>query len=798
MTRAAAAMAFFLAFASGAQAVEPPSLAARIEAMRAAEAAGQAPKGEIPAELLPLAELIGDAVRARASGAEGADEAALAERRLAIAASLAAACPPCALELRLEAAEDALLRGRAAGALDVAIAIGLPTAEELAASARLEAVAARALGAPAVVAAIGPDADLATDPIAFRALSLVGFARLAEMDRLRLAADVAAAPGRLARGDARISALRAEAAATLARAARTELPIKPALAANLALARARAEPDAAARAPLLAQAAASFDPAIALAAKVEAWCASPRTAPFPGAGSRGVDALELLAACAEARAALAEGEAIARVASPFERVALRAASDDFSRVRGVLDALAARTASIDAFAAPAAAEQPIVAALALLAQGRAAFDGAPEAAERAAADRLVGPAIALRVAELAAASGDLSRAARIVTAAVRDFPALPAARPAVDLAIEIRRARAGRDAAAESEFDETLAVALARFPNDPERDAWALARADLALAAEHHAAEPARARQAVLVIAPNGPNAARRALREAEADWIALGSKRRDAEALAALAALANDVARLLATTPESARAEALAAAIALAGGRHEEAAERAERALVDPRIDARAAERAALAFLEAREELAKPPQIPAPIARESARSTAVAARIDAEIARRARTLSEAFLAKPAEAGAAIAPADAIARFVEVLAIRGEAAPASARMTAALVGGDPAAALRIAESADPADREAALLRAEALRASGGAEALAEAFAAMKSLAPAAATERDLLWWRAQAGMLEIARATGARPADIVARVNRLALLDSGFGDPRLARRFEALRREEAR
>ena len=94
--------------------------------------------------------------------------------------------------------------------------------------------------------------------------------------------------------------------------------------------------------------------------------------------------------------------------------------------------------------------------------------------------------------------------------------------------------------------------------------------------------------------------------------------------------------------------------------------------------------------------------------------------------------------------------------------------------------------------------------AEALRARGGDDdARLEAFALYRSLSPIAAAGRDRFWWRAQLAQLEMLAVQldtapaqpgrGADQADIVARVNRLALIDATLGGPSLAKRFEAVR-----
>lgn len=793
--------------------------AATLGAIRASELALDAQalerrmREESDATARELAAIALEAVRVRLAETGARElretEILLAGRRLALARRAGAACEACARELFLESAEDLLLRARAIGAADVAIAIGLPAPEELAASVRIEALAREALDEPVVAGAMKEGVDFATDAQGFRAAALAGLSALAEADRLRLAADLAAGPGLVARADPRERALRIAAAARLAQAAKTELRVGAALAATLAFARARADASASEREALLLSAAGAEDPALSFAARVESWARATgeRAFPVPRAGDAPaavVEALGLLAACTEARAQIRAGEPLRAIASPLERLLLRVKSADPTRVRPTIETLAARTAPIAALSRPADADAPVLTALALAAHGAPAFAASPELAERAAADPLLGPSIALRVAELAAAAGDLARAARVVTSAVRDFDGLPSARAAIELALEIDSARAKEDAAGESAYDASLAVALRRFPTDPARDAWAVARADLALHPSFHAAETARAREALLTVAPDGPAAPRRALREAEAAWIDLTARRaRSAderrEAAAQIRGDAERCARALAGSPDAARAETLAAVAALAAGAPEAAAERADRALAEPALDARTGERAALAAIEARSAIADAPQLPPEIARECARSTAVAARLDGELVRRTQSLAESLLARPPESGLSLAPAGDLARLADLARARGDAPSAiEARALAALLAGDCAEALRLSAGASDAQRSLDMLAAEALRCAGDDASRASAFERMKRLAPVSAAERDLVWWRAQLGQLEIAAATGTRRADIVSRVNRLALLDPGFADPRLARRFEALRAERSR
>jgi hypothetical protein len=115
---------------------------------------------------------------------------------------------------------------------------------------------------------------------------------------------------------------------------------------------------------------------------------------------------------------------------------------------------------------------------------------------------------------------------------------------------------------------------------------------------------------------------------------------------------------------------------------------------------------------------------------------------------------------------------------------------------AALDRGGAEELAREAVAADPDDRLAQWLLAEALRRRGDSAASVEAFSLYRATSPLSAQDRDRFWWRSQLAQLEMLAEQPGRSedrADIVARVNRLAAIDGSLGGPALAKRFEAVR-----
>jgi hypothetical protein len=114
--------------------------------------------------------------KARSAADVRAAEDSIALRRGALARALESRAPDAARELLLETAEDLLLRRIVADGSDAMLAIGLPTkAECTGVRETLDRVDAL-LASPAFAHALGAQAALATDPIAFRASFLAGIA----------------------------------------------------------------------------------------------------------------------------------------------------------------------------------------------------------------------------------------------------------------------------------------------------------------------------------------------------------------------------------------------------------------------------------------------------------------------------------------------------------------------------------------------------------------------------------------------------------------------------------------------
>lgn len=664
-------------------------------------------------------------------------------------------------ELLLESAEDLLLRRLAANATDAMLAAGLPSDAELDAALRISTIVRARLADPALDGP-GDEARL------FRARVLRGLSALLEHDLARL--DPHGHP------DGAADAARARAHAALDEAALSSIAAPGALAEMLALAEARTTTDPARRATLLATAARSQDAATAFVARLELWRDGGLRGDAPRTGS-GTDLLAQLSLAAEVRAHTDAGSDAAAVVAAIERWIDRAG-------RGAIEVAALRTARAVAMLPVAATSPPTLTALHLLLRRDAAAPLPREALLAAARDARVGPAVALRVAETLLRTGDADGAATLILDSLERFDALPSARGALEIALEVRRLRAlsavstrnaaadGADPPEDAALSEALRLACRRFEGDSGAPIW---RIELEFIEDAGAAVETRPFEA----GDAAPPWLVRALAARE-ELIAAESARTGGGARGATAA----VVRL-----EGALAMLAPSTESVAGHTH------AER---------RVALLAARRWLDLAASSDTGREAPAALGSLASASPAVGAHARALLSTLVDRAADALDRKrPREDSAPIratlgtfaALADAAAR-----AKGDDGAGATARAFRELLAGDHAAAVRAARDAlarATDERPRLWVLAEALRGTGTREALDEAFSCFRALAPITARERDDWWWRGQLGQLEVLAASDSAHestrADIVARVNQLLALDQGLGGEALRARFETLR-----
>ena len=842
---------------AGAQTAGAASAAADLDqafrAIRAAEVVGDSAglgawTGEqATPRVRARAALAAEAIRLRAA-ARTIPDAVAAEReierlRAALLERLALDAPLAARELSLESAEDLLLRMHAIPYGDASVAVGLASSAELGETRSLLATIEARLASPLVAPCFAPDAAIATDAAVFRAHALKGLAAALAADLARceadgLGAEVTADAARAAARDRSIAA-RAEAQRLLARAASCELPVPEALGDILALARGRVERDAALRDRLLARAADSGDPATALVARVTRWEDAGGRGAFPSVGNETtpLDALARVGYAAELRANMRARGGAESLAAPIERSLQRAGAESrdpaasMRRRRATAEWFAERLpADVRALGASSDAPAALFTVAALTPTGARLIDDSPEAAMRAARDPLVGPTIALRVAERLAARGDTESAADAIVAAIRSFDGLPAARDAMAIALDIRRTRG--DAAA---LDDALSLAIDRFGDDPAAFGWRFERVDLALRGAGGLqdlgglADLERASTLLGAVPTRGLDDSTRNnlfLRQIELEYARVtasglprsGAKRDELIAQVAelgKTATAFDIQSLPAIDPSTspwytktlpARVAAVRAAIALFTGDAIKACLLAERGYSDPFGDDATALRAAKTWIEAALVTGQPVHAPPQLRTFAARSPAFRDWLRSPLARHLDDAESAL----ADGTVAKDPPGAIDALATLLSAGLDSPLAETRAAQALgrlAALDRAGAERYAREALDAGSESRLVRwvlAEALRGraevemqmEGQMEAQMEAFTLYRELSPLAAADRDRFWWRAQLAQLELLAAQPSLAkgqADIVARVNRLTAIDGTLGGPALAKRFEAVR-----
>ena len=241
---------------------------------------------------------------------------------------------------------------------------------------------------------------------------------------------------------------REDAVRLLARARECELPIPEALGDVLTLAHGRAARDPSQRDRLLARAAESRDETISLVAKVVRWQDAGARGGLSHTVRDGADAPQLarLALAAEMRTHAARGASAAVIAAPLERALQRASAsssdpvESVGHLRATAEWIAARLPSgVQELATQEGTPATLFAIAALGLSGEAFLDANLAMAARAARDPLIGPLLALRVAERLAARGDTHRAATEIVEAVRRFPGLPTSREALMIALDLLR-----------------------------------------------------------------------------------------------------------------------------------------------------------------------------------------------------------------------------------------------------------------------------------------------------------------------------------------------------------------------
>ena len=753
-------------------------------------------------------------------------------------------------ELRLEAAEDLLLRRLAADSSDAALALGVATASERAAIENT-LVRVRSMLPEEVLQAVhaaAPDA-IATDPAMFRVAMLGGVLALAESDVERDgAADLAPGDAAAAVRAQRSNERRADAARLLGIASRTELPLPRPIADLLTLARARvAERGARERERLLAEAVRAADPAIALVAAIEQ---TPPGVRSPDNVARAEGALAVIAACAVARrdaVAVLAGESPANgaaasdamLAALFERSAseARKSGDAGDALTAVAAACAQRFDAPMRALAARPSTTPLYAALSVLRADAGGMrvelteDGSRNLralTDQAARDPGIAAWFAIPYASALVRldPANAPRASDLLLALAERSTPSDRTRAALAIALDERRARAARSLEDEARLIEALAVAARAFARDPARDDWMLESVDLAMFPRFGERDLARAEQLLAGVARvddarelraielslvRGPSttdlaslrARAAALERAPAtDTGAL--RARSGAARAALAQRAGDAAEAIALAARAIDADptSQAAERAVATWSASLVAERSDRGATESATESPADSGAqATAF-------AVPERLGDVVAR-SASSRALLASAAEALADRLDRMCDAGVATSTDAATRARLRDGGARLAALTSpltrrtdgSRGESTRAETmRALGLLLSSDAAArsAARGAVAARPDDRAAAWVLGEALLRSNDAKERAEGFAVLRDLAPIGDVERDRFWWRAQAAMLEtlaaeVARGDARRAADLAARANRLESIDPALGGPEIKKRIDDAR-----
>jgi hypothetical protein len=650
---------------------------------------------------------------------------------------------------------------------------------------------------------------------------------------------------------------REDAVRLLARARECELPTPEALGDVLTLAHGRAARDPSQRGRLLARAAESRDETISLVAKVVRWQDAGARGGLSHTVRDGADAPQLarLALAAEMRTHAARGASAAVIAAPLERALQRASAsssdpvESVGHLRATAEWIAARLPSgVQELATQEGTPATLFAIAAFGPSGEVFLDANLAMAARAARDPLIGPLLALRVAERLAARGDTHRAATEIVEAVRRFPGLPTSREALMIALDLLR-REG-DASSRA-LDDALQLAEVRFGavrdggvidavGSSDVVAWRLERLDLALFGAEDTRDLERASvllDAFRARALDNLVAVGVSLRRIELGFQRLSAPptpttKAAREELRVKLAELGETAGTLETQTESVlavtasdpalrhvaqRLSVVRAEIAMMLGDGATASALAERVLatnppgkvdaVDSRVREterlmlRAAKVAVLAGVrtDERETTTLAPFAVSPSLRTLAlQSPAFRAWLATPLAQLIANM-DLQLEESTTSTQLAAQIEALANLRSGDGAHHDVLSFLALAISRLALRDHLSAEMFARESLALDSHARHTRwilAESLRAQGEPEKVREAFATFRALAPMTTSDRDRYWWRGQLAQLEMIAATGGRGstgADIVAHVNRLAALDASLGGRALAARFEEIR-----
>ncbi len=794
--------------------------------LRAAELSGTPAaleQVERSGELLKArAALAKESMRARSSATSAwelrATEDALELRRSAMAQQLEASQPACARELRLECAEDLLLRLFPADRSDATFAVGLCTRDDVTAARALLVRAEDHLNSPLLTPALSATAESATDATAFRACVLAGLAALAHGE----VEAAAAANGTEPRANAAsVAESLARADTLLSRAALSELPLPSAMKCLVALARARATNDRNLRARLLQLAQESADSTNAFVARCQEWKSNraPTAVAFPTTTE---PTLRVLAACAEARARDERGESSALIAVPFHALLRGAAASDgdatvrTERVRALALDLSSRfNISLLTRAAQEDAPPLLVALAALHPRGSALLRERRDVLRVAASQTLIASWLSVPLASSMRADGASRDAAATLQAMVDTVDGLAMARNAMEIALGIRRVHAAESVEDERALDAALLTAARRIEDPIAVDRWQLERVDLALSSRWSPPALDRAEELLLLVRDTELLHEARIVRHLEirCTRLEVTPPRAPAARIEAALAIAKDAA-LITESLLAPRAALVRARASLLAEKPADAERAARAALNDPNLDDAIAARAATLWLTSTAltgDTSDPPKALAELmVREASVSTAledrleqahecVAAALDAQDRKGAAELARLRLAS-------------LTSISRTLPSQENATNAAAAVLNELARGSAVNALTQARAASarwPTDRRLQFLLAESLRANLTTDPSfrIEAFTLLREVALPGESNRDRLWWRAQLAQLEMLeqdpKITPARRLELLARINRLAELDGNpatspsksavFGGAALAQRFKALR-----
>lgn len=395
-------------------------------------------------------------------------------------------------------------------------------------------------------------------------------------------------------------------------------------------------------------------------------------------------------------------------------------------------------------------------------------------------------------------------------------------RDAFEIALVERRADALRSQTGEARLAEALLLATRVFSDDPSRDAWVLEACDLALFPRFGQPNLEEADRLLTSLRQEGPSRELRTLELLAERRLADPSKTTEANDIKSRAealrrALNDGLPQDLSPIALRARVEALCAGAALAASDFPATLAFAAAAM-DSEPTSLAAQRAAIAWIGAAAKCQEPFASPTKMQETLRQFPSVRSALTDTVAALALSVEA-----DVELGALADPSTLRTRRIRAQQLEALASPLdttdderSSPSVAASVPTVDATLLhalgllaresistavdraRVALERDPSNRFALWILGEALVASDDPKARSEGFRVLRDLAPIGASERDRLWWRAQARMLEVladevARGDLQRASDITARVNRLTVIDQNLGGDVMSRRIKRAR-----